>query len=1439
MRERRTTRGGLTGRVCAAALALALVCGTSLAQQSPVYPDDSVQAREALVRVDELQAAGNLAEAARVLQSLLDTEGDKVLESGTDADLFISVRERVHRTLLSKPALLERYRTSEGPRATKLLEENKHLQVESSRLLTAAGYEAALRVAQLHIESGRFEAARLTLEQLEKHPDRRGQGGADAAKLAARVARFVTRPEVAAWAARWATESGAAAGNAGPIEIPGELRTPSLAPQSVAPAGPDWATLPEKPLISTTVLTRPSRDENDENDDPVEFGQQSLARPWILPAVSGDVVVVNNASQVLGLDRFTLAPLWSIRPGGRDAARGTSSRNMPPISRLEDGAWVHIDGPIGLAATGFATESGREGDRRLHAFEVRSGRVLWSIDPASIDRRLEGYAVRGEPTIVEGTAVVPMRRNSSIRRISGALFAGFDAWTGELRWIRPICSVGVLPYNRSPHVAERCVDHAGVVYKSDSLGVVSAVEAASGRVVWVRRQPVQPEARAMASLSLPSSPQPWAAAGALIDGTSLVTLAPDFASILRLSALDGSLLGRRGIEDLGEDPVLPLYLLRSGDRLIAAAQDRVISLRLADFERDAPKVSILIRDPGVAGRISVVGSSVLVPVEDKVLEFDAADAKLRASHPIAAAGNLIALPDSLLVAGGTDVHAFLKWETAETILTQRMSKTPDDTGPALSMANLAFRSGRYTRIAPAIDRVLEIRDRLPDSTPVQAARRRLIESLRAMLVAGKQRWDPGDDVRSDKAESPPLAVLTELAQRFARAAESPAELAEHELIAGWLGEARATPAESLESYGRVLADASLAESMVQNDLGVPTPASALATERLLALVRRVGSVPYEPFALQAARELEELGPEAKPAELAALAARFPASAAAAAAWTRIADAESKNPAAQVRALSLALRALEHAQGPRVPQAAVDAKGVGARLVAALHEQGRVSEANRVAFSFPARFAGATIDFTASKPATLAHQPRPRLGRELSEDIRSLVGWVIAPAKITDNPGRPTDRAVLVSPGRHQVALYATSLTDSSIEPMWTRRYEQRSPRVIRIDADSTYLYWPADSRADRTGGVIERVRNDGSSAWLSREIIQQLDEIEARDPEESTPFSTPLDGSVSPGDLLVAMDDSTLILLERVGRIVSIDLASGKSLWTARLPKTRIYDAAISGNLLVVGGASTDRDAAVAFRGRSAFLPMTLVAFDAKRGGPPRDLRAALARGLNLGDDKNIAAALGEFQQVRWLRTIAPGRVLLGMHNRVVAFDAAGESVLWNFDKPSITRSVECWVQGDRAYVLAEDRSVVALALGDGTQPHEPLDPRERLPQDGPIGIAPLADGAVGFASGHGLAVFSRKGELIGIDANLRNRDNAHLFALGENAVVMVPDQAPEADGTITVDLRILAMPSGKLLSTRALALGRPPGAVVALDGRVLLTAGGVTLVLPLPVEGK
>jgi outer membrane protein assembly factor BamB len=1430
--------GGL--RILAAALTLALASGShALAQVTPVYPDDSVQARETLSRVDELLATQNLAEAARVVQALLDAEGDKVLESKEDGDVFFSVREHIHKLLLAKPTLLERYRATESPRAEKLLEDGDFRSVERARLLTPAGLEAALRVAQLRFEAAQFEAARHALEQLEHHPDRKGLAATDAAALAEKIARFTPRDEVKRWAERWKREAGAPDPLAAPIASPLSLSTDVRSPLSVGTA-PDWTTLPESPLVSSVIARRPARGSEDDDEAQIfEMTRHGSSKSWITPVVVNDLVIVNNGAEISGLDRFTLSTVWSIRPTpfGRSDFRRDADRQGPPLSRLEESSWVVVSGNVGVASMGYATETGREGDRRLYAFDVKTGKVLWSVDPATLDRRLEGCSVRGEPVVSEGVLVVPMRRNSSVRRVSGAVLAGLDLWTGELKWVRPLCSVGVMPFNRAPRAAERCIASEGIVYRADGLGIVAAIEAASGRVVWVRRMNPPGDVRAYSVLTLQASNQPWAGSEPILDGSSLIVLAPDSSSIVRISAVDGTLLGRRGAEDLGDATTMPSYLLRAGDRLIVVTADRLVSLGLSDFEKSEPNSSAALREPPMAGRVTPLSNNrILVPLEEMVVELDATELKTLVSHQLAKSGNIIPMGDGALVADASEIHAFLKWETAEAILTKRLAATPDDPSPALSMVNLAFRAERYPRIVTAVDRVLDIRDRLPDSASAQAARRRLIDSLRVMFAAGKQKWDPASDQRAGAtpASAPSVQVLSDLAQRFARGAESPAELAEYELLLGWLGEARGNPTASLEAYGRVLSDDSLGDSLVAGDFGIPTRASDIATDRLLALVKRQGPDIYAAFAAQAARELEELGEQATAAELASLGRRYPAAPAGASAWSRVAaiDEKANRRAQAARALALSMRALEYAQSPRSPELSREGRLIGIKLVETLAAIDRASEATRTAIDVARLFSGGpvAVPSPASDRLLIANR-RPRFGDQILPDAQSLVGWIVAEPRITEGPGRPTDRAVLASPGRKQVGLFVTSLTDGRMEPRWVRNYEQRQPRLIRIDHDAVYVYWPAESRADRTSGVIERIRNDGSSAWLSREVAAMLDDIEPRLPDDVAPFATPLDGSVSPGDLLVAMDTGTLILIERVGRIVSIDLETGKPLWTTKIPAMQVYDGAISAGTLVIGGASTERpDPRGA--GRMSLLPVALFAIDARTGGPLKDLRPALANLVNAPDPKNPGAA--DRQQIRWLRSLGSGRVLIGMYDRVAAIDASTQSLLWSYDKPSVSRSLECWVVGDRAFVLNEDHAIVGLNIGDGKSPVGELDSRERIQADSTVGVVQLADGAVAFASSRGVAIFERDGKLIGMDSGvMAGEQAAQLFALGADKVAMIPDEEPDR----TLDLRILALPSGKLVSSKPVALSRTPTSLYAVDGRLLLTAGGITMVLPAPVE--
>src|SRR5436309_10723607 len=94
----------------------------ALAQRGrTVYPDEGVGTNDALVRVRELSEAGNTPEALRVLQKTLESEGEQLIASPADADIFIPVRGFIHALLLGSPDLLARYRTEQEPAAAKLL----------------------------------------------------------------------------------------------------------------------------------------------------------------------------------------------------------------------------------------------------------------------------------------------------------------------------------------------------------------------------------------------------------------------------------------------------------------------------------------------------------------------------------------------------------------------------------------------------------------------------------------------------------------------------------------------------------------------------------------------------------------------------------------------------------------------------------------------------------------------------------------------------------------------------------------------------------------------------------------------------------------------------------------------------------------------------------------------------------------------------------------------------------------------------------------------------------------------------------------------------------------------------------------------------------------------------------------------------------------------
>ena len=120
-------------RAASRALILWLATGPIAAQDVlPVYVDDSPTAEEVLAQLPRLVAQENIAEAASNIQKLLDDEPARLVAHAEDADLYQSVRQRMHEALAASPALLERYRLTQEPRARRLLDEDRVAEVDST-----------------------------------------------------------------------------------------------------------------------------------------------------------------------------------------------------------------------------------------------------------------------------------------------------------------------------------------------------------------------------------------------------------------------------------------------------------------------------------------------------------------------------------------------------------------------------------------------------------------------------------------------------------------------------------------------------------------------------------------------------------------------------------------------------------------------------------------------------------------------------------------------------------------------------------------------------------------------------------------------------------------------------------------------------------------------------------------------------------------------------------------------------------------------------------------------------------------------------------------------------------------------------------------------------------------------------------------------------------
>lgn len=1441
MRRRRAGGAGRAVAVCVSVWAAVSVglSGSAAGQRgTAVFLDDSPAAEAALAKIGELLERGSLGEAVRALDATLRSDGDKLVASAGDPGLFVSVRDAVHSALRSDERLLGAYRELVSPEAMAALERGEVARVEREMLLTPAGYAAVLRLTQVAVEEGRFGDAARMLEQVIAHPDT----DASAVRLAELVAGYLRVPGVSALGVieaerlvrgvRSAVEGEAGAvegGRAGPGEAVVIARPPGLLEAADRFEGAvvtgSWR-VEQTSIASTPVLWALwAEAERQELLDQVgQVDDVGLAEPTA-PTVAGDSVLMNWGTVLASYDRYSLEEQWrwdaalvaaptTARRFELDAAAGGAERRVLAVSAGSDVVAALMGSPV----------SGSAWSRSLHVLDRRTGELLWTRSASELG--VEGTAVFfGQPRVVDGTVVVALR-STAVRRLQNSWVAGLEAMTGRVLWRRLVAAVGEQTLFQATVLNEGLAGGAGMVYRTDQLGAVAGIETGTGRVRWLRwvDEP--------SSLGAQSPAWPVRVPSVEADGAAVVTLSPQGSEVLRLEALSGRVLARRRPPEQGR--VWDLIVVpTTGGPVAAVVRDQSLGLvRTAELAGGAwGQVQLPSR---VVGRPVVAGSLALVPVASGLAVVDVERAMREAEGrsgsvsllEVGRTGEIGAAEGQVLIADGRGLHSYVSWDVASAGLEARLSGGAGggepDAGPAISLARLASRSGRWDELIGLVRRASEVLGTMREGPErrAQAARYGLL--LGEVAGAAPGGWSgPGVRLGGGRGavatiESGPVRdrVLAVVLDELGRMATSGDERLAHAAASGWWAEARGDLAGARAAFAAVLDDAEGLARAEWQGRGLRVSGGVLARTEL----RRLAAV--------------EAGGEG-------------GTDAGAEALARAARAQG-NIAAGLR---------EWREAARHGAAAGHAG-----LAGALAEAGLVREAAAAGAQGGADGGGpgAFVPAVAVGSGFAAPDELPAIRGTLVRSLVAGVDGVPGGALVFDAAG---SSLALVAREAGAAVEGRAGAPAAGMTAVWSQEVEAE-PGLLGTTENGLALVLLPDGDVGQTAVVAGLELSTGQTRWRSAVLhggaVSVFGEEAAGEGGVDNGVGAggqAFEAASGLGAVLVAVDGRRVVLARRGGQVVCLDAATGERAWTGRASGLgAVEHAALGGRVLVVagpsggraGGPSGGRAAQAVGRAMEDAARSTFAAIDARAEAPTGSGDGAASGGA--WGVRAIDAATGEplgpvamvSEAPAWVVTVE-GHVAVAGGPSVEAVDLVTGERLWRLEADG-WRAEAAWALGSRVLVLARARQASGgdtptaelwlIDAGTGrwaSAASGPLETAGRLDDGAPVAVRWLGPDRFAVLTTSGALHYAADGRLVARDITSQPAAGLTVFA-GERSASVAGAKLNLAESDTVVCLTDVA--TGRLLD--AISVDAPEGisSVVAIDGAVLVTTGGSTAVL-------
>lgn len=819
-----------------------------------VYLNDSFEASDALHQVQGLIRRNRWSDAASLLQSTSDRFGDKLIRISLGH--YAGLQQHIHNLIARWPARgIDSYRKLYERELKNALSSliSKHditklLPLFDRYFCTRLAGEMADTIGQLAVESGDLALAEYVYQRvLDHHPDTEQHAQLYRSRLIIissmkknniHIAE-VDKQTFSIWMGREKKTEEILSHieknfqpvnyNISPQDWPifggNETRNRQTSTK-VDELGLLW-----KHLFNEKKGSTPSSPSH----EPPPSDQNLARKLTIHPIVNDGMVVIQNSREIIAIRLNTGKVLWRYLPEDQVAEMGyLDDRPAGWDAATIHGGRVYASLP-GDAMPYYSYDSSRN-PHELICLDAKNGKVIWQLSQHHFEDRFSEIHFDSSPIVRLGYLYIVGRRRRSFGFEDCYLFR-INALTGKVESQTHLGSASTGSFGSHPATKASAALHGDTVYVCSNLGTVAAISAHTGNVRWLRLYDRDKEGSSGHRTS--SDVYPWRFQPVIYSDDQIVIWPTDSSSVMILSAEDGRLLKSIPADILGNMEML----LGVHDGVICGAGPRVACFDLAKNEVSWSQA--LPENTRLFGVGAWVGDRLMIPTTRGVSTFQLADGQRSdiAWSTDTRGGNLLPLPEYVLVADHESVSAYVRKSDIFKSLRDRMTAAPTDPAPALEMAEIALRSG-------------EIEDAL--NALKEADRRANLDSLQLNAAVQQRLFQDAIEFANTLSERVALQenILDDLFHLAAQYAPDMTTNLQYRLrFATWY-ENQNKSQRALRLYQQILQDRTLRNLPIQPRSETSSRASIEATDRIAALITLHGRSIYQTYESQASQWLE-------------------------------------------------------------------------------------------------------------------------------------------------------------------------------------------------------------------------------------------------------------------------------------------------------------------------------------------------------------------------------------------------------------------------------------------------------------------------------------------------------------------------------------------------------------------------------------------------------